>query len=64
MEITTIQSRINEMFTSGGRTIAVNGRALCGLCHKIITHESKLKEVDKKRKSNIEPLRLHPLNSH
>ena len=41
-------------WAAGGRTIVVNGRALCGSCHKIVTHNTKLKEVDKKRepKSN------------
>lgn len=37
-------------WASGGRTITMNGRALCCSCHKIVTHETKLKEVDKKRK--------------
>ncbi|MCX6819076.1 MAG: HNH endonuclease signature motif containing protein [Candidatus Aenigmarchaeota archaeon] len=38
-------------WASVGRTVIDNGRALCGSCHKIVTHETKLKEVDKKRKS-------------
>ena len=37
-------------WASGGRTIVVNGRALCANCHKKITHETLLKRVDKKRK--------------
>ncbi len=37
-------------WASGGRTITVNGRVLCGSCHKIVTHETKLKEIDRKRK--------------
>ena len=37
-------------WASEGKTVTVNGRALCGSCHKIVTHETKLKEVDKKRK--------------
>lgn len=37
-------------WASGGRTIVVNGRALCPKCHEIITHEDRLKRVDKKRK--------------
>lgn len=37
-------------WTSGGRTIKENGRALCANCHKIATHETRLKRIDKKRK--------------
>lgn len=36
-------------WAAGGRTVTVNGRALCGSCHKIVTHEHRLKSVDKKR---------------
>ena len=36
-------------WASGGRTIRANGRALCSSCHSIITHEDRLKKVDKKR---------------
>ena len=39
-------------WAAGGKTTTVkNGRALCGSCHKIITHTTRLKEVDKKRAS-------------
>ena len=37
-------------WASGGRTIKTNGRALCANCHRKITHETRLKRVDKKRK--------------
>ena len=37
-------------WAAGGRTITVNGRAVCGTCHKIITHEGRLKKADKKKK--------------
>lgn len=37
-------------WASGGRTVTVNGRALCPECHKIITHKARLTKVDKKRK--------------
>lgn len=37
-------------WASGGRTKVVNGRAICANCHKKITHEARLKQVDKKRK--------------
>lgn len=36
-------------WASGGRTATVNGRALCANCHKIVTHKTRLKKVDKKR---------------
>jgi len=39
-------------WSARGRTITENGRALCGSCHKIITHEHRLKQIDKKRKKN------------
>jgi nitrate/TMAO reductase-like tetraheme cytochrome c subunit len=35
-----------------GRTMVINGRVLCGSCHKIVTHETKLKKVDKKRSNS------------
>lgn len=37
-------------WSSGGRTIVQNGRALCANCHEIISHKDRLKRVDKKRK--------------
>ena len=38
-------------WAAGGRTVTVNGRALCANCHKIVTHKTRLKQVDKKRKA-------------
>lgn len=38
-----------KAWASGGRTIRENGRALCPKCHKIITHNQRLKKIDKKR---------------
>jgi len=37
-------------WSSGGRTIVQNGRALCANCHEKVTHKDRLKRVDKKRK--------------
>ena len=37
-------------WSSGGRTIVVNGRALCSKCHDIISHKQRLRTGDKKRK--------------
>lgn len=37
-------------WSSGGRTIVENGRAVCANCHEIISQEETLKRVDKKRK--------------
>jgi hypothetical protein len=34
---------------SGGRTITTNGRALDAECHEIVSHNQRLKKVDKKR---------------
>jgi nitrate/TMAO reductase-like tetraheme cytochrome c subunit len=43
-------------WASGGRTIVVNGRALCADCHEIISHKERLRQVDKKRKPrNVNP---------
>ena len=43
----------------GGRTVTVNGVALCPKCHKIIAHEERLKEqekpVSKQTKSSTKP---------
>lgn len=46
----TIEFDHKKPWASGGRTIKENGRALCGNCHKIITHKQRLKKIDKKRK--------------
>ncbi|MBT0159379.1 HNH endonuclease [Candidatus Bathyarchaeota archaeon A05DMB-2] len=44
-------------WASGGRTIVINGRALCADCHEIISHKERLRQVDKKRKQrNTNPL--------
>jgi hypothetical protein len=37
-------------WSSGGRTITQNGRALCANCHEKETHKERLKKVDKKRR--------------
>lgn len=37
-------------WSSGGRTITANGRALCPGCHEILSHKERLKKVDKRRK--------------
>jgi 5-methylcytosine-specific restriction endonuclease McrA len=34
-------------WASGGRTIVVNGRALCADCHKIISHKHRLRQVER-----------------
>ncbi len=47
-----IQFDHKQSWASGGRTITVNGRALCGKCHDIVTHENRLKNVDKGKKSS------------
>ncbi|MBI2173267.1 MAG: HNH endonuclease [Candidatus Aenigmarchaeota archaeon] len=39
-----------KSWADGGRTITENGRAVCGSCHNIITHEQRRKNLDKKRK--------------
>ena len=37
-------------WAEGGKTTIKNGRALCANCHKLKTHRTRLKNVDKKRK--------------
>ncbi len=34
-------------WASGGRTITINGRALCADCHRIISHKHRLKQIDR-----------------
>ncbi|MCL5949520.1 MAG: HNH endonuclease [Candidatus Bathyarchaeota archaeon] len=34
-------------WASGGRTVVINGRALCASCHKIASHNHRLKQIDK-----------------
>ncbi len=36
-------------WSSGGRTIISNGKALCAECHEIVSHKQRVKNVDKKR---------------
>jgi 5-methylcytosine-specific restriction endonuclease McrA len=38
-------------WASGGRTIKENGRALCSECHDIVSHEERLRQTGKKRKT-------------
>jgi predicted restriction endonuclease len=45
-------------WSSGGRTIVANGRALCASCHEILSHEERLKKTDKKRKKTDKSLSL------
>lgn len=35
-------------WSSGGKTIVKNGRALCGDCHEELSHKERLKNVDKR----------------
>jgi 5-methylcytosine-specific restriction endonuclease McrA len=37
-------------WSSGGRTITTNGRALCPSCHEILSHKERLKKVDKRKR--------------
>ncbi|MFA5573363.1 MAG: HNH endonuclease [Crenarchaeota archaeon] len=43
----TVEFDHKEPWASGGRTVTINGRALCVGCHKIISHRHRLKQVDK-----------------
>ena len=45
----TIHFHHKKPWSSGGRTITTNGRALCANCHEIVSHEDILKGVDKRR---------------
>ena len=45
-----IQFDHKKPWAARGRTITKNGRALCGECHDIITHETRVKKVDKRKK--------------
>jgi nitrate/TMAO reductase-like tetraheme cytochrome c subunit len=46
-----------KSWSSGGKTIVKNGRALCANCHEEITHKERLKKTDRKRK----PRSINPL---
>jgi len=49
-------------WSSGGRTITVNGAALCPNCHAIITHKERLRKVNrKKKKKKAKPKTLSDL---
>jgi 5-methylcytosine-specific restriction endonuclease McrA len=41
-------------WADGGKTVTVNGQALCANCHKIKTHKSRLKKTDVKPKKKDE----------
>lgn len=41
-----IEYHHRKPWAAGGRTITVNGLALCPKCHKIIAHEERLKEQE------------------
>ena len=43
-----------------GRTVTQNGRALCSKCHDIVTHQERLKKVDKRRKTKRDDPRNDP----
>jgi len=49
LDFTTVRYHHAKPWAYGGRTITVNGRALCPNCHAKITHKERLKKVDKKR---------------
>lgn len=40
-----------KSWSSGGKTIVKNGRALCANCHETERHKERLKKVDKKRQA-------------
>jgi 5-methylcytosine-specific restriction endonuclease McrA len=50
----TIHFHHIKPWASGGRTITQNGAALCPKCHEILSHQERLKQTDKKRKSRRE----------
>jgi len=47
----TVEYDHKKGWADRGKTVITNGQALCANCHKIKTHKSRLKKVDKKRKT-------------
>ncbi len=47
LDMRAIEYHHIKPWSAGGRTITVNGAALCPTCHKIIGHEERLKEQEK-----------------
>jgi predicted HNH restriction endonuclease len=45
----TVEFDHKKPWASGGRTIIVNGRALCPNCHRIVTHNTRLKKLEKNK---------------
>jgi nitrate/TMAO reductase-like tetraheme cytochrome c subunit len=44
-----------DPWAANGRTVEQNGRALCGSCHNLVTHQAQVKKVNSKRKSKPRP---------
>jgi nitrate/TMAO reductase-like tetraheme cytochrome c subunit len=51
LDLRTTEFDHKKPWAAGGRTVRVNGRALCSYCHKLITHKARLKKVDRKRRA-------------
>jgi hypothetical protein len=46
----TVEYDHKKPWSSGGRTITLNGRALCANCHKLETHKKRMKKIEKPKK--------------
>lgn len=44
-----------KAWADGGRSIAVNGRAVCPTCHEILEHKQRLKKSEEKAEREEEP---------
>lgn len=44
----TVEYDHKKGWADKGQTVVVNGQALCANCHKIKTHNSRLKKIEKK----------------
>ena len=50
----TVEYDHKKGWADRGKTVVVNGQALCPHCHKLKTHKERLKKVEKKKKRKKE----------
>ena len=47
-----IEFHHDKPWANGGRTITINGRALCGSCHNVISHKNRIKQIENDTSEN------------
>jgi len=56
LDMRTVEFDHKKGWADRGRTVTQNGQALCPHCHKLKTHKSRLKKIEKKRKPKKESI--------